>query len=95
MRTMAAGEFKAKCLAVMDEVLATGETVEITKRGKVVARLGPPEGSAPAETPEAIFGCLRHMATVTGDVVSSLHTNEEWERMFQEKWDRFDRANAE
>jgi PHD/YefM family antitoxin component YafN of YafNO toxin-antitoxin module len=37
MREMKAGEFKAKCLAVMDEVAATGEPVVITKRGK---RLG-------------------------------------------------------
>ena len=39
MREMKAGEFKAKCLKVMDEVLATGEPVLITKRGKPVARL--------------------------------------------------------
>ena len=39
MREMKAGEFKAKCLKVMDEVQATGEPVLITKRGKPVARL--------------------------------------------------------
>ena len=94
MRTIAAGEFKAKCLALMDEVKATGETVEITKRGQVVAWLVPPMEPAPKESPEAIFGCLRHMAAVTGDLVSSPYTDEEWERMFQEKWDRFDKASA-
>jgi prevent-host-death family protein len=41
MRTIAAGEFKAKCLAVMDEVQATGQPVVVTKRGKPVARLTP------------------------------------------------------
>lgn len=41
MREMKAGEFKAKCLAVMDEVAATGEPVVITKRGKPIARLVP------------------------------------------------------
>lgn len=41
MREMKAGEFKAKCLAVMDEVAETGESVRITKRGKPVARLVP------------------------------------------------------
>jgi prevent-host-death family protein len=41
MREMKAGEFKAKCMAVMDEVAATGEPVVITKRGKPVARLVP------------------------------------------------------
>ncbi len=34
MKKMAAGVFKANCLAVMDEVQAKGETVVITKHGK-------------------------------------------------------------
>lgn len=95
MKTMAAGEFKAKCLAVMAEVNSTGKPVLVTKRGKPLARILPLEEPAPAEAPEAIFGCLRHMATVTGDLASSLYTDEEWEQIFQEKWDRFDKANAE
>jgi prevent-host-death family protein len=37
--TITATEFKAKCLAILDQVQATGETVVITKRGRVVARL--------------------------------------------------------
>lgn len=40
-RTIPAGEFKAKCLALMDEIEATGEEVVITKRGRPVARLAP------------------------------------------------------
>lgn len=38
---MSASEFKARCLAVLDEVRATGEPVVITKRGRVVARVVP------------------------------------------------------
>jgi prevent-host-death family protein len=95
MRTIAAGEFKAKCLGLIDEVKATGQPVLITKRGKPVARIVPMEEPAPKEKPEDIFGCLRHMGTVTGDVVSSLFTDEEWERMFNEKWDRFDKGYTE
>ena len=41
MRTMAASEFKAKCLAILDEVARTGERIVILKRGKPVAQLGP------------------------------------------------------
>jgi prevent-host-death family protein len=37
--TVTATEFKAKCLAIIDRVQATGETVIITKRGRVVAKL--------------------------------------------------------
>jgi prevent-host-death family protein len=39
MRTMKASEFKSKCLQVLDEVQATGEPVQVTKRGRVVARV--------------------------------------------------------
>jgi prevent-host-death family protein len=38
---MNATEFKAKCLAVIDRVHAQRESVTITKRGRVVARLVP------------------------------------------------------
>lgn len=41
MKTMAAAEFKAKCLAVIDRVHSEGEPVTITKRGRTVARLVP------------------------------------------------------
>jgi prevent-host-death family protein len=34
-----AAEFKAKCLALIDRVGDRGETITITKRGRVVARL--------------------------------------------------------
>ena len=37
--TVTATEFKAKCLAIIDKVHSTGETVTITKRGRVVAKL--------------------------------------------------------
>lgn len=39
MRTIAAGRFKAQCLALLDEVARTGEEIVVTKRGKPVARL--------------------------------------------------------
>ena len=38
-RTIKASEFKAKCLALMDEVAESGEEIVITKRGTPVARL--------------------------------------------------------
>lgn len=38
---LAAAEFKAKCLSILDRVHERGESVTITKRGRVVARLVP------------------------------------------------------
>ena len=43
MRTIGATEFKAKCLAILDDVAETGEVVVVTKRGKAVARVTPLE----------------------------------------------------
>jgi prevent-host-death family protein len=65
MKTMAAGSFKAHCLAVMDEVQAKRETVVITKHGKPVAKLVP-AGKATDE----IYNFLRGKGAVTGNVIS-------------------------
>ena len=91
MRTMAAGQFKAKCLAVMDEVQATGETVMVTKRGKPVVRIAPIEESGEKESPEAIFGCLRHMFKEGSDfdsLVGPIVPIEEWNHL-KEDWSPF------
>jgi prevent-host-death family protein len=64
-RIVKAGEFKAKCLELMDEVAASGETIVVTKRGKPVAKLGPID-----ERPASLFGLLQGNFTFVGDVVS-------------------------
>ena len=43
MKTIAAAEFKAHCLTLMDDVQATKRPLVITKRGKPVAKLVPIE----------------------------------------------------
>ena len=42
MQTITATQFKAKCLAILDDVAAGGEVV-VTKHGRPVARLVPVE----------------------------------------------------
>lgn len=73
MRKMAAGSFKARCLAIMDEVQAKHETVVITKHGKPVAKLVP----IGADT-DAIYNFLAGKGAVVGDVVSPAIFSEEW-----------------
>jgi prevent-host-death family protein len=73
MKKMAAGAFKANCLAVMDEVQSKRETVIITKRGKPVAKLVPVETQG-----DDIFGFLRGKVRITGDVVSPALSLSEW-----------------
>jgi prevent-host-death family protein len=41
MRTIPAGQFKARCLRLLDEVAETGETIVVTKRGRPVAKVEP------------------------------------------------------
>jgi prevent-host-death family protein len=94
MRTVPAGEFKAKCLAIMDEVNETGEPVLVTKRGKPVAKVIPSGSPAPGRaenyTVDSIFGAFRGMVKIRDgeDIVSSEHSDDEWDRLFDERWKR-------
>lgn len=45
-RTITATQFKARALRLLDEVEETGRPLAITKRGRVVARVVPPERAA-------------------------------------------------
>jgi prevent-host-death family protein len=63
MEKMAAAEFKARCLAVMDQVSQSGRPVVITKHGKPVAKVVPVD-----EGDEEIFGALASIARITGDI---------------------------
>ena len=53
-RQLAAGEFKAKCLAVLDDVQRTGRVVVVTKRGRPVAQVVP----LPAAESESLEGSV-------------------------------------
>lgn len=88
MRTIAVGEFKAKCLAVLAEVNASGQPVLVTKRGKPLARVVPSVGLSTKESAASILGCLKHMGRMTGDIVSSELSDDEWSRSFDEEWGR-------
>ena len=65
MKRMPAGEFKAKCLRVMEEVRKYRTPVVITKKGKPVAKLVPAD-----DTPRSIFGCMVDKIKIIGDIES-------------------------
>ncbi len=73
MKTIKASEFKAKCLALMDEVAATGEPLVITKHGKPVAQLTPP----PPTVQKSLWGLHKGQMRIVGDIISP--TDVEWE----------------
>lgn len=66
-RTMSAGEFKAKCLQVMEQVAATGEPVVVTKRGRPVAQLGPV-----SRRPKTLRGFLKGQVKSGKDIISPI-----------------------
>ena len=63
-----AGEFKAKCLQLMDKVARTREPIVITKRGRPVAKLVPPDEPRAAAP---LFGYMAGSAEIVGDVVEA------------------------
>jgi prevent-host-death family protein len=69
--TIAAGEFKSKCLNLLDQVAEQRETLIITKHGRPVAQL------VPMPTPVDIIGAMRGSVLYEGDIISPLEN--EWE----------------
>ena len=57
MRSIPAGRFKAQCLALLDDVQATGETIVVTKRGKPVAQV------IPLEPPASLVGSVTYLVS--------------------------------
>ena len=57
MRSIPAGRFKAQCLALLDDVAATGETIVVTKRGKPVAQV------IPLEPPDSLEGSVTYLVS--------------------------------
>ncbi|HEV7518726.1 MAG TPA: type II toxin-antitoxin system Phd/YefM family antitoxin [Thermoanaerobaculia bacterium] len=75
MRSINASEFKAKCLAILDEVGETGEPVTILKRGRPVARLLPPVPAGEGYPQQALLGSVE----VLGDILAPVLPAEDWE----------------
>lgn len=71
-KTIPAGEFKAKCLKLLDEVAETGQPLIVTKFGKPVAQVVPP----PREQID-IIGAMKGSVLWEGDIISPLE--DEWE----------------
>ena len=67
MQKMGAAQFKAQCLAVMDQVSQSGRAIVITKHGKPVVKLVPA-----SEGEDEIFGALSGIARITGDVENTV-----------------------
>ena len=69
LRIVPAGEFKAHCLKLMDEIAEQGGELIITKRGKPVAKLVPADRPS---KPQPLFGFMKGSVRIHGDIVGPL-----------------------
>ncbi len=76
MKTMPAGQFKARCLKIMDEVRSTREPVVITKKGRPVAKLVPAEASS-----ADFLGKLAGVMKIVGDITQPIEDADTWEAL--------------
>jgi antitoxin (DNA-binding transcriptional repressor) of toxin-antitoxin stability system len=79
--TIPAGEFKAKCLKLMDEAVLTQKSFTITKRGKVVGEFVPAQPDA--KPFRSLFGRTPGV---------SLPTQAEWTKLKNEWADEWDKS---
>jgi prevent-host-death family protein len=70
--TIPAGEFKTKCLQLMDEVNETHIPITITKHGVPIAKLVSID-----ETEVKLFGSQKGIVSIKGDIISPI--DEHWE----------------
>jgi prevent-host-death family protein len=75
MKQVAAAEFKAKCLAILDEVHKTKLPVQVTRRGKPIAEVNPPSVMAVTDW----MGSMKGKMEIVGDITSPATELEEWE----------------
>jgi len=67
MKKIAAGEFKARCLTLMEDVRSTREPLVVTKRGKPVVKLVPVD-----DEKDDFIGRLEGVFRVVGDIESPI-----------------------
>jgi len=66
-RYVAAADFKANCLRLMDEVARQRRPITITKRGKPVAKLVPVETES-----TGLFGRMAGSIKICGDIINPI-----------------------
>jgi prevent-host-death family protein len=75
VKTMAAGKFKAQCLALLDEVETKRECVTVTKNGRPVAKM------VPLELEEDPLKAFFIGGEIVGDIMSPTVLPEDYEAM--------------
>jgi len=93
-RTIPAGEFKAKCLKLMDEVAETQQPVIVTKRGKAIIQLVPV--AAESKPFRSLFGRSPGIKVPNEKEWKKLKSDwaQEWEDSFQKSAQVFEPSKS-
>lgn len=75
IQEIAISEFKAKCLAILQQVRKTRKPIRITRHGKPVADVIPP---APVFDRSEWISSLKGSVEFLGDVISPANDTDEW-----------------
>lgn len=76
MDSIPISEFKAKCLSLLEQVRRTRQPIRVTRHGKPVAEIVPP---SPTADRAALFGSMKGMIDIKGDIISPANDEDEWE----------------
>lgn len=76
MQEIAISEFKAKCLALLEQVGKTKQPLRITRFGKPIAEVIPPTD---VEDRDKWIGSMRDSMRILGDIVSPANDEDDWE----------------
>lgn len=69
-------EFKAKCLALLEQVRKTKKPLRITRHGRPVAEVIPPSA---VEDRAAWIGSLKDSIEILDDIISPAAGEDDWE----------------
>jgi prevent-host-death family protein len=78
MQEIAISEFKAKCLALLDQVCKTKKPLRVTRFGKPIAEVVPP---SPVQGRAAWIGSMKDSVEIVGDIISPANEESEWEAL--------------
>lgn len=76
MQQIAISQFKAKCLALLEEVSKTKKPIRVTRFGKPIADVIPP---ATVQGRAAWIGSMKDSMKIVGDIISPANEENEWE----------------
>jgi prevent-host-death family protein len=78
MIEVAISEFKAKCLALLEQVRLTRKPIRVTRFGKPVAEVVPPTC---VQERGAWIGSMKDSVQIVGDIISPANEESEWEAL--------------